>query len=290
MPPLLTLPSPLVAPYWLQQHLENPDLIILDATVPYGPNGPDEALGLASWAAGRIPGARFARLQSHLSDATTGFGFSRPQPDALVEALAELGIGEHSTVVIYDNFLNMWATRVWWLLRGIGFERAAVLDGGFKAWVAEGLSVEAGSTAPVARADAPLHARALTGFNDVGDVLGRAGGGALVCALPESYFDGSEAVNGRHGHIPGSVNIPAASLLNEAGQFLPVEVLRQKLAGVAGAPTITLYCGGGISATIVAFALHLIGAADNVSVYDGSLEEWNADPTRPLVGGSARNG
>ncbi|MGV8950512.1 MAG: sulfurtransferase [Cypionkella sp.] len=281
----LSIPlSGLVSPSWLSDNLTSEDLVILDANVPYGPSGPDENLGLESWQHERIPGARFARLQSRLSDVSTGLGFSRPSPQALVDELTRLGIGRNSTVVIYDTLLNMWATRIWWLLRGLGFERAAVLDGGLSAWKTAGLPLESGFAAPVIPSETPIEPRLLAGFGDVDAVDGISSDDALVCALPESYFNGAEAVNGRRGHIPGSLNIPAASLLDEAGCFLPVEFLRQKLVQVTDKPSIVLYCGGGISATVVAFALHLVGAADKVTVFDGSLEEWNADPARPLVG------
>lgn len=280
-----TIPrSGLVSQAWLADNLTQENLVILDANIPYGPTGPDEALGFEAWQSGRIPGARYAHLQSRLSDTSTGLGFSRPDPRDLVEALSHLGIGPDSIVVIYDSFLNMWATRIWWLLRGLGFERAVVLDGGLPAWKAAGLPLDSGPAGAEPQQAEPITPQSLAGFGDIDAVDGLSGDGELVCALPESYFNGTEPVNGRRGHIPGSINIPAVSLLDEAGRFLPVDQLRQKLSGVAAKPSILLYCGGGISATIVAFALHLIGAADKVTVFDGSLEEWNADPARPLVG------
>lgn len=179
----------------------------------------------------------------------------------------------------------MWATRVWWMLCAIGFTNPAVLDGGWKAWVAGNKPIESGPASP-ATSEKSLTLRPVPSFVDLDAVLTHVAGQrpneALVCALPESYFAGTDKVGGRGGHIPGSINIPAASLLDAEGRFLAPEQLRTRLARLDKTSSITLYCGGGISATVVAFALGLIGRED-VNVYDGSLEEWNADPSRPLA-------
>lgn len=255
--------------------------------MPYGPSGPDGELGRTRWEDAHIPGSRYADLQRTLSDAAAHFSFAFPPPEKLVPALQSLGVRDGATVVIYDDFLNMWATRIWWMLRAIGFSNAAVLDGGWKAWVAAGKPIESGAaaSAPSAR---PLSIRPVPSFVDIqaieAHVAGDGGSEALVCALPEAYFNGAEKVGGRGGHIPGSINIPAASLLDAEGRFLPRGELRARLARLDDASSVTLYCGGGISATVVAFALGLTGRED-INVYDGSLEEWNADPSRPLASG-----
>lgn len=279
----------LVSPQWLASNLGNASLVILDATVPYGPDGPDGLLGRARWAEGHIPGARYADLQAGLSDRASPFGFTFPDPELLVDALQALGIDDNSHVVVYDDFLNMWATRIWWMLRAIGFDRASVLDGGWKAWRHHGLPV---SKAPTPEPAAPgrLTVKKRPLFSGLDHVLAWSKAPqqteALVCALPESYFNGADKIGGRSGHIPGSINIPAASLLDADGRFLPVETLQARLQRLEQASSISIYCGGGISATLVAFALALIGRND-VVVYDGSLEEWNSDPSRPLAGEAA---
>jgi thiosulfate/3-mercaptopyruvate sulfurtransferase len=283
----LRLPGRLVDADWLAAHLGTPDLVVLDATVPYGPQGPDGSLGLSRWRYEHIPGSRYADLQGALSDADAPFSFAFPPAAKLVPALQARGVHDGATVVIYDDFLNMWATRIWWMLRAIGFPNAAVLDGGWKAWLAAGKPVESGSTSAISTAEL-LSVRERSSFADIAGVQAHVSGErsseALVCALPESYFSGVDKVGGRGGHIPGSINIPAASLLNADGRFLPEGELRARLAELDTASSVTLYCGGGISATVVAFALDLIGRED-VNVYDGSLEEWNSDPSRPLAEG-----
>jgi thiosulfate/3-mercaptopyruvate sulfurtransferase len=270
---------------WLAARLGQAELVILDATVPYGPTGPDAALGLENWNAGHIPGARYADLARALSDPAAPFSFAFPPPERLVPALEALGIGDGTTVVIYDDCLNMWATRLWWMLRAIGFDNAAVLDGGWPAWMARGHPVESGpSLPPPARRLSVTNLRpSFVDRNTVLDhVAGKRPGEALVCALPTEYFTGAVPVGGRGGHIPGSLSLPAATMLDDQGRFLPVPTLRQRLASLAEHPAIILYCGGGISATMLAFALGLVGRDDPL-VYDGSLEDWNADPGRPLV-------
>ncbi|MER9934189.1 sulfurtransferase [Mesorhizobium sp. M0088] len=266
-------------------HLHERELVVLDATVPYGSSGPDGALGRARWLEAHIPNARYADLQELLSDRGAVFSFAFPSPEKLAPALRSLGIHDGATVVIYDDFLNMWATRVWWMLRAIGFTNAAVLDGGWKAWVAADKPIESGPASP-AETEKSLTPRPASSFVDLDAVqayvAGQRPGEALVCALPESYFAGTDKIGGRGGHIPGSINIPAASLLDAEGRFLSPNQLRTRLARLDGASSVTLYCGGGISATVVAFALGLIDRED-VKVYDGSLEEWNADPSRPLA-------
>jgi thiosulfate/3-mercaptopyruvate sulfurtransferase len=259
--------------------------VLLDATVPYGASGPDGALGQTRWQESHIPGSRYASLQGLLSDSSAPFSFAFPPPAKLEPALRSLGIHDGVAVVIYDNFLNMWATRVWWMLRALGFTNAAVLDGGWQAWIDARHPVESGPASP-APTEKPLSLRPVSSFVGIDTVEAHVAGArpreALVCALPESYFLGVDKVGGRGGHIPGSINIPATSLLGADGRFLPPDQLSKRLAQLDGASSITLYCGGGISATVVAFALGLIGRED-VKVYDGSLEEWNADPSRPLA-------
>lgn len=282
---ILSVPGRLVDATWLAGHIGATDLVVLDATVPYGPHGPDGRLGLARWREAHVPGSRHADLQGSLSDPASAFSFTFPPTEKLVPALRELGIHDGAAVVVYDDFLNMWATRLWWMLRAIGFTNVAVLDGGWKAWVRAGGPIASGAAHAVPPAR-PLSVRSRASFIGLdavqAHVVGQRQSEALVCALPQEYFTGVETIGGRGGHIPGSISIPAASLLDAEGRFLPKDELRARLSRLDDASSITLYCGGGISATVVAFALGLIGRED-VAVYDGSLEEWNADPARPLA-------
>jgi thiosulfate/3-mercaptopyruvate sulfurtransferase len=174
----------------------------------------------------------------------------------------------------------MWATRLWWLLRYFGFDSVSVLDGGLPSWVAAGLPLSA-DLAAFPKATFPARPRPELRATR-GDVVGGAWG-CLVNALAPNVFRGEGPTSySRPGRIPGSVNAPAAELLDSGtGRFLPPDALRARLAHVLETPGVVAYCGGGISATIVIFALAMLGR-DDISLYDGSLAEWSADPSLPL--------
>ena len=133
----LNLPGILVDCTWLHANLEHPELLILDATVnlpaPRFDGDYRASSGYAGWVEAHIPGARHVDLLTDLADTSASFSFAMPQPDALIKALAILGVSAEKTVVIYDRADGFWAARLWWTLRGIGIE-SAVLDGGFNAW------------------------------------------------------------------------------------------------------------------------------------------------------------
>lgn len=254
---------------------------MLDATVL---SGAEADAAATAWAAGHIPGSRHVRLDRDLSDAGSGLRYTLPPLARLRDALAHAGVTDGSRVVIYDAALNMWATRLWWMLRAAGFDAVQVLDGGQAAWVAAGLPLQVGP-ADLPPGNGPLTLRPAEGFVALDAIergVAQAAGGALVCALPEAMFSGADPIYGRRGHIPGSLNLPAVSVLDTEGRFLPLAELRRVLAPLAGFSPLHLYCGAGISATLLGFALHLTGRRD-VAVFDGSLEEWGADPARPLA-------
>lgn len=285
------LPGPLVDDAWLAARLDDPRLVVLDATALLPSPGHDgdyrSGSGHAQWAGRHIPGSRHADLTGGLSDHEAPYHFAVPAPEALAAALQQLGVRDGSEVVVYDSAGGIWAARLWWMLRAISVP-AAVLDGGLQAWEAAGRPVLNGQEEPAPAAETltpvPLpHAWAT--LPDVDAVLRGERPGTLVCALPESGFDGSAPTRySRRGHIPGSLNLPGRGLLDEAGRFLPRAELAARVGAVLDdtASPVVLYCGGGISAAGAALALTLLGRED-VTLYDGSLEEWSADPARPLV-------
>ncbi|WP_371597618.1 sulfurtransferase [Streptomyces sp. NBC_00564] len=289
------LPGPLVDDAWLAARLDDPRLVVLDATALLPSPGHDgdyrSGSGHAQWAGRHIPGSRHADLTGELSDHEAPYHFAVPAPEALAAALQQLGVRDGSEVVAYDSAGGIWAARLWWMLRAISVP-AAVLDGGLQAWEAAGRPVVAEQgkrqeePAPEAETLTPVplpHAWAT--LPDVDAVLRGERPGTLVCALPESGFDGSAPTRySRRGHIPGSLNLPGRGLLDEAGRFLPRAELAARVGAVLDdtASPVVLYCGGGISAAGAALALTLLGRED-VTLYDGSLEEWSADPARPLV-------
>ncbi|MFJ2890195.1 sulfurtransferase [Streptomyces sp. NPDC087305] len=289
------LPGPLVDDTWLAAHLDDPRLVVLDATAllpsPREDGDYRSASGREAWAERHLPGSRHADLTGDLSDHEAPYHFAVPTPEALAAALARLGVGEDSEVVTYDSGGGIWAARLWWMLRAIGVP-AAVLDGGLEAWEAAGRPLASGDdidpvpavppVTPVVRPDL------WSGIEDVAAISRGERPGTLVCALPTGGYDGSAPTRySRRGHIPASRSLPGRGLLDESGRVLPAEELAARVGAVLDTDDspVVLYCGGGISAAGAALALTLLGRTD-VSVYDGSLEEWSKDPARPMELGS----
>jgi thiosulfate/3-mercaptopyruvate sulfurtransferase len=277
----------LVSTDWLGEHLGDADLRVLDCTVilePAAEGGFRAVSARDRWQAAHIPGSGFADLTTDLSDPDSALRFTVPSPERFADAMGRLGVGDGTRVVLYDGRLNMWAARVWWMLRAFGFDEAAVLDGGWKAWTTEGRPT---SSEPGGHPAASFHPRPRPGlFVGRDEVLAAVGDGAtcIVNALTEAQHRGEVNDYGRPGHIPGAANVAAVDLVDPATQrYLPLDVLGERFAPVTAGPgRIVTYCGGGIAASSDAFVLHRLGRED-VSVYDGSLQEWAADPSLPLV-------
>ncbi|WP_416960279.1 sulfurtransferase [Streptomyces sp. Agncl-13] len=291
------LPGPLVDDTWLAAHLDGPRLVVLDATAvlpsPREDGDYRSASGRGTWAERHLPGSRHADLTGDLSDHDAPYHFAVPSPEALAAALARLGVGEGSEVVSYDSGGGIWAARLWWMLRAIGVP-AAVLDGGLEAWEAAGRPLASGDdTAPVPAVSpvtSVVRPDLWAGIEDVAAISRGERPGALVCALPPGGYDGSAPTRySRRGHIPASRSLPGRGLLDETGHVLPAEELAGRVGAVLDTDDspVVLYCGGGISAAGAALALTLLGRTD-VSVYDGSLEEWSKDPARPMELGNQR--
>ncbi len=263
---------------------------VLDAAVflSPAPNGGYRAeSGLARFNEGHIPGALFLDLIRDASDTSTGLGFSLP-PVAQLEALfARLGVSNDTEVVLYSSGHMMWATRAWWLFHYCGHRHARVLDGGLQAWRAGGHPLSS-ATASYPEGDFKATPNAAL-FADKSAVLA-AIGDAGVCTVnalpPEVYAGEGDFSYGRKGHIAGSINLHYDDLLDD-GRFRDAEALREALGakGLLSAQRVISYCGGGISATIDAFACLLCGKED-VAVYDGSMAEWVRDESLPMETGS----
>ncbi len=237
--------------------------------------------GLEDYDRGHIPTAGFADLKGNLCDNSSSVEFAVPSPENFCKAMAELGVGDTSRVVLYDNTLSAWAARVWWMLRWAGFDRAAILDGGMKAWMAEGRSL---SKSPANRAVKRLtpHPRPEL-IADRDEVLRSIDNPAvnLIDTMPPESFRGEMQVYDRPGHIPTARNISGMSLLDEAGCYRKNSDLESLYTVNRNTRAIT-YCGGGILASSSAFIMHRLGFRD-VAVYTASLQEWAADPANPMT-------
>lgn len=274
----------LVSTEWLSRHLEDPDLVLLDCTVttvPHEDGGFHNVSARPDYELGHIPHAGFADLMGDLCDTNSPIEFALPTAEQFCTVMGALGVGDDSRVVLYDTNFTAWAARVWWMLRWVGFDRAAILDGGLGAWAAEGrpLSLE-----PVTRPAKRLtpkprpelvadHDEVLAGIDD--DTV------ILIDTLPEEMYRGEWTAYARPGHIPGALNINALKLLDRTGRFRPQEELAA-LHNLDHEARIITYCGGGIAASANAFIMTRLGFS-NVAVYTDSLQAWAADPANPLV-------
>ena len=284
-------PEYLVETDWLAAHLDDPALRVLECTTllhPLPDGGFRAESGLATWAGGHIPRSGFADLTGELSDRGSSLRFMMPPPDQLASAMAKLGVGDGTRVVLYDRAVNMWAARVWWMLRAIGFDAATVLNGGWRKWTLEGRPV---STEPCAYPPGRLIARPRPKlFADKTAVLAGLGDNAtcVLNALTEEQHRGTGGVHyGRPGRIAGSGNVPARALVEpKTHAYLPLDELRKRFeeAGALASGRVITYCGGGIAASSDAFVLAMLGH-DDVAVYDASLSEWAADASLPMQTG-----
>lgn len=273
----------LVTTAWLADQLDSPDLVVLDCTVYLKPvEGGFRAVGgQANFAEGHIPTAQLADLNGDLCDQDSPLRFAVPAPEHFASAMGRLGVGDNSRVVLYDNNNSMWAARVWWMLRWIGFDNAALLDGGQKAWTAEDRSLSTDTQSPTPEVLTPHPRPSLIADRD--EMLAAIDDGAVcvIDALGEAQFSGEQNGYGRPGHIPGASNSPAMNLLDASGRYRSNDELASMFEGDRNARTIT-YCGGGIAASADAFVMTRLGFTD-VAVYTASLQEWVADNANPLV-------
>jgi len=273
----------------LAARLGEDDLVIIDCSVVlHRPDGGGPYSVEAQWDAyqeAHIPGGNFADLVSVFADPSAPFPFAIPTPQAFAAAASQFGIGAGASVVVYSQASPMWATRMWWLLRYHGFDDVVVLDGGLTAWRSAGLPIEsgAGSLAKPRPFSVKLRPELLATQADVHAAL-EDGQTCLVNALAPEAFRGDGVTSySRPGRIPGSVSVPAGSLVDpQTWMYQPIDSLRDVLGRfVESDITPVFYCGGGISATVDIFAMALLGR-DDVRLYDGSLTEWSANPDLPL--------
>lgn len=273
----------------LERELGNESLRVLDATLHFAARGEIRS-GRADWEEEHIPGSRFVDLLEELSLPESELPFTRPSTEQLDRILGEMGIALDSKVVVYSRGpeSSMWATRLWWLLRSAGVANVALLDGSFAKWKAEGRPTSTESCRVTAvdgksQPDDSWWATADEVLAAIDD-----GGVCTLNALPAALHAGEVEMGYRRpGRIAGSQNTPFSGVLDpETGTLRSDDELRAyfQLVGGKEDKRVISYCGGGIAATLVGFALRRIGYS-NVGVYDGSLNEWSRNGELPMETG-----
>jgi thiosulfate/3-mercaptopyruvate sulfurtransferase len=270
--------NPLVAPSWLAHRLHDPATIVLDATLP--PVGVTPPIDThARYLDHHIPGAIFFDIDE-LSDHASPYPHMLPAPEAFSRSMSALGIGDASTIVIYEQEGVFSAPRAWWTLCTFGAQHVYILDGGLRAWTEAGHPTDRG---PVHRAAASFHAtlhrEAVKDLSQLKEMITEHQ--QILDARSAGRFQGTapEPRPGlSSGHMPGATSIPFSELV-EAGRLKPAERLRELFAGkeVDLQQPITTTCGSGVTAAIIALGLELVGAR-NVSLYDGSWAEYAQQP------------
>jgi thiosulfate/3-mercaptopyruvate sulfurtransferase len=276
-------PDSLVSTEWLAQHLEAPDLRVVDATWYLPSQGKN---GRAEYDARHIPGAVFFDIDE-IADTDSDLPHMLPAPEKFAARVRKLGLGDGNRIVVYDQLGLMSAARVWWMFRVFGHRDVAVLDGGLPKWIAEGRPTEDRPPQPRERHFTARYNHLMVRDREQVRANLSSRNEQVVDARAAGRFTGQEPEvwpGRRSGHIPGSFNVPYTDLLDgKAKTLLPAEAIaaRFRKAGVDLSRPVVTSCGSGVTAAVLALALHLIGRND-VALYDGSWAEWGRPGDTPV--------
>lgn len=271
----------------LAQHLDDPEWVVVDCRFTLT----DTEAGRRAYAAGHLPGARYAHLDEDLSAPKNGRNGRHPLPDpaTFAQTLGRWGIGNGKQVVVYDDSFGAMAVRLWWMLRWMGHDAVALMDGGLPKWQREKRPMTADLPAVTPTVFTPRLREEMR--VDAGAVLAasQSGGELLLDARPEMRFLGEmEPIDPVAGHVPGAVNVPFDDNLDLGGTFLAADELREMYEGLlAGrAPREVIHmCGSGVTACHNLLAMEIAGLP-GAKLYPGSWSEWIADPAHPIATGA----
>ncbi len=278
-------PNALVSTTWLADHLSAPDVRVVDASyyMPIQNRSAREEYGSR-----HLPGAVFFDIDD-IADAASPYPHMLPPPAKFASKVRKLGLGDGNRIIVYDGtgFASA-AARVWWMFRHFGHKDVAVLDGGLPKWLSEGRPID--NLPPMPRERHFMARVDTTRARTAEDLLANleTGREQVIDARSAGRFHGRDAElwpGKKVGHIPGSINLPFGELIDEASRtMLPADQLRAAVdrAGVDFTRPAVTTCGSGVTACVLALALHLLGHRQ-VAVYDGSWAEWGAREDTPAV-------
>jgi len=273
----------LVSTAVLAARLDDPAWVVVDCRFRLD----DVTWGEREYASGHIPGASYAHLDRDLSGPKTGTNGRHPLPDvrALAATFGRMGIAGGTQVVAYDQDTGMYASRLWWLLRWMGHDAVAVLDGGYAKWLSEGRATSAVSAHPQATVfDGVPRPEMIVGADALRAGIGDATRKLVDARAPERYAGKIEPIDRVAGHIPAAANHFFQRNLDRAGLFRTPEELRADWRDTIGAVApdqIVCYCGSGVTACHNLLALEHAGLS-GAKLYPGSWSEWSSDPSRPV--------
>lgn len=247
----------------------------------------DTSSGERAYLDAHIPGAVYAHLDRDLSGATNGLNGRHPLPDSktMHATFGRLGIGPGIQVVAYDQANGMYASRLWWLLRLLGHDGVAVLDGGFAKWRTEQRPTRVGREHSEPRVfSATLREAMFVSADEVQRLLNDSSCLLVDARAPERYLGLTEPLDRVAGHIPGASNYHFENNLNTDATFLARDLLRSRLSDVIGSippERVVVYCGSGVTACHNLLAMEHAGLRGS-KLYPGSWSEWCSDPERPV--------
>ena len=281
----MTAATTLVSADLLAAHIDDPRWVVLDCRHDLA----DAQAGRRGFDAGHIPGAQFVDVESELSDKTPGpageFRGRHPLPSklAFIATLRRLGVNQDSQVIACDMQGGMFAARLWWMLRWIGHEAVAVLDGGVPAWTAAGLPLV---TEVRSRSEGNINEQAsLVRTVSADDLLAPGGPQVIDARAPDRFRGENETLDPVGGHIPGARNRFFKDNLDARGRFKPAAELRAAFAALVDDPArAVMQCGSGVTACHNLLALEVAGM-HGAALYPGSWSEWCSDPARPVMQG-----
>jgi thiosulfate/3-mercaptopyruvate sulfurtransferase len=277
----------LITTFELANNLTNRDWVVVDSRFSLD----DHERGERAYQAEHIPGAIYAHLERDLSGPIIAGKTGRhplPDPDRFAATLSGWGIGPATQVVVYDDGNGSVAARLWWMLRWMGHDAVAVLDGGWAEWKREGRPTRLGvETREPGRFVAHPRPELVAPLEEVIALAGAADHRLIDARSSERYRGEVEPIDAKAGHIPGAVSGPFAGNLGSDGRFRSSAELRQRFVSLLGetpAEQTVVYCGSGVTAAHNLLALAHAGLGD-ARLYPGSWSEWITDPERPIATG-----